>query len=182
MRTLMLVSGVLIASASVIAAAQRGAKTATPSQSCALLTAADITAAVGGPAGEPHDMNLPLGKGSPAGASAPGCMWGPTEGQGMITYSVYPMPPGAQKEEALAKLRQVTETLKSRGWKEDKKAFGSTSCSLLTPPASEKNAPLTTGCLTEAKGMAISMSYLGKKSVPLENLKALLDKLVTRLP
>ena len=52
----------------------------------------------------------------------------------------------------------------------------------MTPPPSDKDAPAMTGCMAEAKGMAISISYLGQKSLPVDNVKALLDKLVSRLP
>jgi hypothetical protein len=153
-------------------AVQRGAK---PSESCALLTAAEIGAAVGGAAGQPHDTDM-------GGQASRSCMWGPTANQGMVTYSVFRAAQGPERERGLAKLHQVTETLKARGWKEEKQAFGSATCSTLTPPASEENAPATTGCLAEARGMAIAVSYMGKKGVPVENIKTLLDRIVSRLP
>jgi hypothetical protein len=39
-----------------------------------------------------------------------------------------------------------------------------------------------TGCLAEAKGMAISVSSLGKTRVPVDQVKPLLDKVIQRLP
>jgi hypothetical protein len=170
MRRQIVSSSVLLVAAVAVSSAQSGAKS---SNVCALLTAKDISAAVGGSAGQSHETSM--------GAS-PGCMWGPTEGQGMVTYSVFALPQGAQREQGLAKLREVTERLKQKGWKEDKAAIAGGSCSMLTPPPSEKDAPVTTGCLAEAKGMGVAVSYLGKKSLAIENVKALLEKLVTQLP
>ena len=53
----------------------------------------------------------------------------------------------------------------------------------MTPPSSApKIVPLMTGCFAEAKGMGISIGYMGKASVRLETVKTLLDKAVGRLP
>ena len=53
----------------------------------------------------------------------------------------------------------------------------------MTPPSSaEKNLPVMTGCMAEAKEMGISVGYMGRTSVPIETVKALLDKAIERLP
>jgi predicted dehydrogenase len=53
----------------------------------------------------------------------------------------------------------------------------------MTPPASpEKDIPVMTGCVAEAKGVAISVGYMGRTSVPIEKVKTLLDKAIGRLP
>jgi hypothetical protein len=109
-------------------------------------------------------------------------MWGPTADKGMVTFSVMPAIHGPQLEQAMASLHQVMDGLKAKGWKEDKKVINGGSCSTLTPPPSDKDAPVMTGCMAEAKGMAISISYMGKHTLPVENVKTLLDKLVSRLP
>jgi hypothetical protein len=172
MRRISLLVGVMMLSG-MATAAQRGAK---PSEGCALLTAADVTAAVGGPAGDPHDT------GNMGGQAIASCMWGPTPDHGMITYSIFRSAVGEQRAEGLAKLRQVKEGLKAKGWKEEQQAISHGSCSILTPPPSGETLPVMTGCLAEAKGMAISVGFMGRKPLPIENVKTLLDKVVARLP
>ena len=52
-------------------------------------------------------------------------------------------------------------------------------CSVMTPPASEKTAPIMTGCMAEVKGSAIGVTYLDPKSkMALNKAKALLDKAI----
>ena len=92
-------------------------------------------------------------------------------------------PQGARREAGLAKLKEGFQRLKSKGWTEEKKEFSNAKCALMTPPSSsEKNIPVMTGCMAEAKGMGISVGYMGRTSVPIEKVKTLLDKAIERLP
>jgi hypothetical protein len=88
---------------------------------------------------------------------------------------------GAPHQAGLAMLEQTYNRLKAQGWSEEKQDITGGRCALLTPPAAEKDAPITTGCMAEAKGLAVSVSALGRTRVTIEQVKALLDLLVQRL-
>jgi hypothetical protein len=110
------------------------------------------------------------------------CAWriGPMD---IVRVSVAPVLQGAQRAQGLAALNQSFEAMKADGWKEDAKQFGDTRCSIMMPPPNERDAPLMTGCMGEAKGQAVSISSMSaSKTVPIEPVKDLFDKAVSRLP
>jgi len=72
--------------------------------------------------------------------------------------------------------------LKRQGWKYEKKDFGSTSCSLLTPPAGAANGSPATSCATVVKGMLVMTSTSSKASIPAEKIKSLAETAAARLP
>jgi hypothetical protein len=148
---------------------------------CALLTSGEVVAAVGG-TGQSQESNIVIPEGPSKGETLGGCMWA-ADNQGMISISMIRAPQGALREAGLAKLRDGFQRLKAKGWTEEKKEFSNGKCSLMTPPASsKKDIPVMTGCIAEAKGMGISVGYMGKTSVPIDNVKTLLDKAIGRLP
>jgi len=148
---------------------------------CALLTSGEVVAAVGG-TGQSQETNTVLPEGPSKGETLSGCMW-TADNQGMVSISMIRAPQGALREAGLAKLREGFQRLKAKGWTEEKKEFSNAKCALMTPPASsKKDIPVMTGCFAEAKGMAISVGYMGKTSVPIETVKTLLDKALGRLP
>jgi hypothetical protein len=151
------------------------------SSTCSLLTAADINAAVAGKVGEPHEMDMGVSPGAAKGKTMGNCMWKVGD-QGMMSVGVTPAVKGAQREEGLAKLNQVYDALKAKHWTEEKQTFSNGWCSVMTPPASEKDSPIMTGCMAEAKGMAIGVTYLNpKEKLALDKAKALLDKAIGHL-
>ena len=148
---------------------------------CALLTSGEVVAAVGG-TGQSQESNIVIPEGPSKGETLGGCMWA-ADNQGMVSISMIRALQGAQREAGLAKLRDGFQRLKAKGWTEEKKEFSNAKCALMTPPASaKKDIPVMTGCFAEAKGMAISVGYMGKTSVPIETVKTLLDKALGRLP
>ena len=148
---------------------------------CALLTSGEVVAAVGG-TGQSQESNIVIPEGPSKGETLGGCMWA-AYNQGMVSISMIRAPQGAQREAGLAKLRDGFQRLKAKGWTEEKKEFTNAKCALMTPPASpEKDIPVMTGCVAEAKGVAISVGYMGRTSVPIEKVKTLLDKAIGRLP
>jgi hypothetical protein len=100
----------------------------------------------------------------------------------MLTISTIRAPQGAGREAGLARLNAAFAALKAKGWTEEKKAFANARCSLMTPPSGQQTAALMTGCMSEVGGTAISVGYMGKGRVPVETVKALLDKASGRLP
>ncbi len=170
------VLGILIAFAWSDLAAQK------KMHACSLLTSSEVSDAVGGKVGQSQESDMVIPEGPSKGETMGGCMWAVGD-QGMVSVSVIRAPKGAQREAGLTQLNQVFAQLKTQGWKEERKDFSNARCSIMTPPSSETDAPISTGCIAEAKGMGISVgSMSGKKKVAIEKVKALLDKAIGRLP
>ena len=157
-----------------IAAQLAGAQTAAPLHPCSFLTAAQITAAVG-KVGESREGDMP-GK-----ARMRACSW--SIPGGLFTLSVGKVPnPSLSTRELLDYMNSMYDVLKGQGWKYEKKDFGSTSCSLVTPPAGAANGSPTTFCATVAKGMLVMASASSKASIPAEKVKSLAETAAARLP
>jgi hypothetical protein len=109
------------------------------------------------------------------------CTW-PVGGQGSVLVAGVRAPQGAQREAGLAQFKRASQTLKAQGWSEERKDFGNGGCVLMTPPASAKSMPSSTGCFAEAKGMGISADHNGPSKVPMAQMKTLLDNAIGRLP
>jgi hypothetical protein len=148
---------------------------------CSLLTAGEIGQAVGGTVGQSRESDVVIQSGPSKGETMGGCMW-PTGDQGMVSLNVIRALKGADREAGLANLRKAFETLKARGWTEERKDYGNARCSIMTPPPSGKDVPISTGCMAEAKGMGISVGSMSPKNkVAIDKVKALLDKAIGRL-
>ena len=144
---------------------------------CALLTASEV-ATIGG-IGKGTEDSRPILDGPTKGESVKLCNW--RTATGAIHLSLARVPPGQTREAMLAQLDSTYATLRSQGWKEEKKEFGTIACSLMTPPLARQDVGQTTGCLTQAKGMVVSVATLGKTRVPMEKVKALMDSAIGRL-
>ena len=165
----------------LIVFAWSGLARGTEMHTCALLTSGEVVAAVGG-TGQSQESNIVIPEGPSKGETLGGCMWA-ADNQGMVSISMIRAPQGAMREAGLAKLGEAFQRLKAKGWTEEKKEFSNAKCALMTPPASsKKDIPVMTGCFAEAKGMGISVGYMGRTSVPIEKVKTLLDKAIGRLP
>jgi len=153
-----------------------------PMPACSLLTAAEISDAVGMPAGPSQESDMVIPEGPSKGETMRMCMWHIGD-QDMVSISVIRAPQGAQHEAGLAQLNKTFDMLKAQGWTEERKDFSNTRCAIMTPPSSLQDVPLSTACLAEAKGMGISVgSMSGTKKVAIEKIKTLLDKAIGRLP
>ena len=156
------------------AAGQARAQTGSASHPCSLLTAAQISAAVGS-VGESREGDMP-GK-----AHMRACSWGLPGG--LFTLSVGKVPnPNMSTRQLLDYMNSMYDMLKGQGWKYEKKDFGSTSCSLVTPPTGAANGSPATFCATVVKGMLVMASTSSKTSVPAEKLKSLAETAAARLP
>ena len=152
-----------------------------PPSACPLLTAAEIGAATGETAGQPHESSMVISEGPAKGQTMGMCDWR-TGSQSGVSVAVTRALPGAQREAGLAQFDKAFQTLKSQGWSEERKDFSNGVCVIMTPPASAKGMPITSGCFAEAKGMAISVGHNGGAKVSMDKMKALLDKAARRLP
>ena len=153
-----------------------------PAHACTLLTVAEIGSAVGGQVGSSQESSITIPNGPSKGQTMAGCMWKVGD-RDMVSINVIPALQGAEREAGLAGLNKVFEGLKAKGWTEDKRTIGNARCSVMTPPASQKDVPLMSGCMAEAKGLALSVGSMSPtKQAAMEQLKTLLDKATTRLP
>jgi hypothetical protein len=138
----------LAALIAIVAPWQTGAQTEAALHPCAFLTAAQISAAVG-TVGESREGNMP-GK-----VQMRACSW--SIPGGLFTLSVGTvLKPNLNTRQLLDDMNSMYDMLKGRGWKYEKKDFGSTSCSLVTPPAGAANGSPATFCATVVKGMLVT--------------------------
>jgi len=157
---------------------------AAPAQvrACTLLTANEISTALGARPGASRENNVTIPEGPSKGDTMASCMW-PLAGMDMVTVSAVKALQGADREAALADLENASNEMKSQGWTEERQDIGGARCSIMTPPAAERDAPQMTGCFIETKGVALSVGALHQtKKVAMQPMKDLLDKAATRLP
>src|SRR2546421_7933647 len=126
-----------------IAGGQARAQTEGASHPCSLLTAAQISAAVG-TVGESLEGDMP-GTGRGTNPLRRACSW--SMPGGLFTLSVGKVAnPNLSTRQLLDYMNSMHDMLKGQGWKYEKKDFGSTSCSLVTPPAGAANGSPATSC------------------------------------
>jgi hypothetical protein len=102
---------------------------------------------------------------------------------GTFYLSVGKVPnPKMSTRELLDYMNRMYDALKGQGWTYEKKDFGSTSCSLLTPPPGDASSQFATICGTVVKEMLVMTSASSKPSVPMEKLKTLAESAAARLP
>jgi hypothetical protein len=145
---------------------------------CSLLTATDVSGAGASGQGIASSMNYP--DGTPKGGVMQMCNWPMTTG-GAIMMSVAPMRQGFSRDAIMTMLNQSWHELTTKGWIEEKQDFGGISCFLMTPPATEKGAPMPTSCTAFVKGTVMSIVSMGKVKVPMETVKKLVESATGRL-
>jgi hypothetical protein len=149
---------------------------------CALLTAGDIAAITGARAQTPHNTDQTFSQGPAKGQTMHSCMWAVSD-QGMVTVGLMRALTGPAREAGLATIAQVSATLRAQHWTEEKRDFSGGSCAIMTPPPSQHDLPMTAGCRTEVKSMALSVGFMSPtRKLTLDQIKSLLDKAVGRLP
>lgn len=162
-----------------IAAGQAGAQAGAALHPCSLLTAAQISAAVGS-VGESAEGDMP-GTGKGARPLTRACSY--SIPGGLFTLSVGKVPnPKWSTRQLLDYMNSMYDQLKGQGWTYEKKEFGSTSCSVVTPPTGAANGSPATFCATVVKGMLVFTGASSKTSIPVEKLKPLVEAAAARLP
>jgi len=156
-----------------LAAGQAEAQTGATLHPCTFLTGAQISAAVG-TVGQHAEGDMPGKTGMRA------CSWAVPGG--LFTLSAGKVPnPNMSTRQLLDWMNSMYDTLKGQGWKYEKKDFGNTSCSAVTPPAGAANGSPATYCATVVKGMLVIASTQSKANVPMEKLKPLAEAAAARL-
>ena len=155
-----------------------GAQTGDASHPCSLLTTAQVTAAVGA-VGASAEGDMP-GTGRGANPLRRACSWGLPGGTFVLSVGKAPNT-SLDTRGLLDYINKMYDLLKGKGWKYDKKDFGSTSCSLVTPPSGDANSSPATSCATVTKGMLVMTSASSKPSIPMEKLKSLVETAAGRL-
>jgi hypothetical protein len=146
---------------------------------CALLKATEVGPAIGG-TGAPHNSDMVIPSGPAKGQTMHMCSWTNEKG-GMLSVAAIRVTADS-KEAGMALIERVYATLKAQGWTEKSQAIAGGKCSVMTPPATLKDTPVTTGCFAEAKGMGVAVGSMGATRVPIEKVKPLLNKAIKRLP
>jgi hypothetical protein len=151
-------------------------------QACTLLTPTDIETTTGTKEmGEPHPTDMVIPAGPQKGQKINGCMWG-IEGSGMVSVSVMPLPQGVTREQAMAKMEEVYAQLRAKKWTQEDKSYPDGRCTIFTPPPSEKNAPILSGCIIENHGMVLSSSLMHPKvKLSMDKARALSDKVASHM-
>ena len=149
---------------------------------CSLLTVKELTDAVGMAVDEGKENNTVIPSGPSKGETMRGCMWRVGD-KSMVSVSMIAARGSASdKAAAIARLNQVFDRLKAKGWTRQRESFGSYACSLMTPPSTEPSMPNMTGCMGEAKGQGISVGFSsGTTKLPIGKVKTLFDKATARI-
>jgi len=153
----------------------------TPSVACSLLISSEIEAVTGtkSGAGTPMDMNVPSAQGKQETVYV--CLWPIAAQKAQVVVSMGRLPPG-QNTQAIAKKNAGMDALRAKHYSEESRDFGSTTCSAMTPPASEKGGMNMTACTAGAKGRLVSVTFMSPtKKLSIDETKSLLDKAVGRI-
>ncbi|HEY7637002.1 MAG TPA: hypothetical protein VH763_15740 [Gemmatimonadales bacterium] len=169
MKSLGLVLGLLILLPRVGAAQQ---------SACSLLTAAEIQAATGTKPSEPHPMDTDVpGK---KGERVLACLWSVPAHQGQVALSLGHLPPNMSAADA-ARQNPGIDALRKAHYKEESRAFSDAWCSILTPPAGEKQGTILSSCAGGVKGKILSVAFTSPtKALTIAQAKTLLDKAAAR--
>ena len=155
----------------------RGA--AAPDKPCALLTDAEIKAAVGAP-GKSHEGQMPVTQGPAKGETMRTCSW--AVGTGAVNLSLVKVGDVESAKSAFhAQMHQTMQSLKTQGWTIEEKTFhNDVDCWIGTPPAGHSEMPRATGCAGAAHGLGVSVSATGQSKVEMEGVNKLLDAAMHR--
>ena len=161
--------------ASVAGAQQKGG-------ACSLLTVKELTDAVGMAVDQGKENDTVIPSGPSKGETMRGCMWRVGD-KSMVSVSTTPVRGNeSERAAAVARLNQVFERLKAKGWTQQRESFGGYRCSLMTPPSTEPSMPNMTGCMGAAKGQGVSVGFSsGTTKLPIDKVKTLFDKATARI-
>lgn len=152
-----------------------------PGAACSLLTQGDVDTATGSTSGaaNPMDQDLPTASGQHVTMYA--CLWPVSSVQGQVLASIGPVPPG-QSAKSLLLNNVGMDALRGQHYTQDTKDFGTTTCFVMTPPASVKDGVNMSACGSLAQGKIVSITFMSPtKKLSLEQTKLLMDKALARL-
>lgn len=157
-----------------------GADLSAQQSPCTLLTPGDIATITGAKPGEPRASDMAVPSGPSKGQTVHTCSWG-VGGNGVLNLSMVAITKGS-REAGIAMLEQAYAILRAQHWTEEKKDFSGGTCSIMTPPPSQNDVPISSGCFTEAKGMGLAVGFMSPtQRLPMEKTWALLEKAVSRV-
>lgn len=154
-----------------------------PPAACPLLTPAEIAAATSMKVGASQATDIVIPSGPAKGQTMTGCMWKLGD-EGMLNVSIVKASSPENAARGMARLHDVMEVLKSRGWTVTDTKIGAALCSTAVPPASQReHTPSSTGCYASSNVFAFSVGAMGPNAkVPVERVKSLADLIAKRLP
>ncbi len=147
-------------------------------KACSRLTAAEIGAALNGPVTKTQDADIDVPSGPYKGVTVSSCTW--VVGRSYVHLTIMPAPrTPEQRAEGLKGLQRADETLRNMGWTMEPANLPGADCYTLKPPAGQSTSRPSASCAMVSKGMAF---WLGVKVLPVQQVKALADRVAARLP
>jgi hypothetical protein len=145
---------------------------------CNLLTKAEIAAELG-TVGATQEGDMP-GSGHGDNPLRRVCACAITGGTFYLSVGKVPSSTMSTRE-LLDYMNRMYDVLKGQGWKLEKKEFGSTSCSLVTPPPGDVDSQAATFCGAVVEEMLVMTMASSKSSVPMVKLATLAESAAARL-
>jgi hypothetical protein len=153
----------------------------TKGAACSLLSTSDIEAVTGEKAGAPNPMDMDVPSGQTTHETMYACLWPVAATMGQVAVSMGRLPPG-QSAQSLANHNAGMDALRAKHYKEEAKDFGNATCSVMTPPVSEKDGMNMSACSAGANGKIVSVTFMSPKTrLSIDKTKALLDRAIGRL-
>ncbi len=150
-------------------------------QACSLLTSAEIEAALREKVDRSNDSDIEITEGLYKGETMSSCVW--VAGSTYVTLYIIRAPRTPEERAAgLARLRKAIDDLRQRGWVVETVAIAGAECSGLRPPTGATGLAPGAVCVMESKGLAFSLGVIGAVSLTPQQVRALADRVVARLP
>lgn len=157
------------------------ANAATKYNPCSLLTKAELETALRSKVDRFADRDTTIPAGPFKGEIMSTCDW--VVGPNYVTLNVIRGPRNPQEQAVgLATFRATEEGLKKKGWTVESGNVPGADCVSIKPPVSEPTALPGASCVIVSKGLAFWLGVNGTNSVTPRAVKALADRVATRLP
>jgi hypothetical protein len=171
----------LLATALLAHGLSHWADAASKYNACGLLTAAELKAAVNANVDKTDDRDIVIPSGPYKGETMSSCTWamGPT----FASLNVIRGPQTAEQRAAgLSGMRTVEAGLTKKGWSVEPAKIPGADCNAYKPPAGENGVRPFASCIMQSKGLAFWLGVGGATSLTPQQVKALADRIVARMP
>jgi len=96
-----------------------------------------------------------------------------------VVISTARLPANTTLAQALLASNPGIDAMKAQHWTEERKDFPNVMCSILTPPASQREPMFLSSCSAVAHGMVLSIAFMSPtKKLTIDQVKTLLDKAI----
>ena len=148
---------------------------------CGLLTAADLKAVANMNVDKTQESAIVIPSGPYKGETMSSCTWAMSSTYATVNVIRGPQTP-EQRAAGLSGLRRLETGLVQKGWTVEPAKTPGADCSAYKPPASEGNARPFASCVMQSKGLGFWLGVGGATSLTPHQVKALADRIASRLP